>query len=169
MQTDIQSLKPVSVRIENISPFPVAYLRHLGPYAGDSALFGRLFGALGKWAGPRGLIRPDTKWLSVYHDDPDTVEPQNQRLSVALTIPSGTTGSDDVNMMNIDGGTYAVAHFEIDPDQFGPAWGWMMSDWLPTSGYRMDDRPCLEFYLNNPKEHPKNKNIVELWVPVKAL
>jgi len=36
----------------------VAYVRHIGPYAGDGALFASLFGKLFAWAGPRGLVKP---------------------------------------------------------------------------------------------------------------
>ena len=46
------------VEVKSIPEMHVAYLRHIGPYAGDSALFGRLFGQLFSWAGPRGLVGP---------------------------------------------------------------------------------------------------------------
>jgi len=50
----------------------VAYIRHVGPYKGDSGLFERLFGRLFRWAGPRNLIHPaDTQTLIIYHDNPE--------------------------------------------------------------------------------------------------
>jgi AraC family transcriptional regulator len=72
-----------SVRIETIEPMPVAYVRHIGPYAGDSALFGRLFGRLSQWVGARGLFGPGTKWLTIYHDNPEVTEPERLRISPA--------------------------------------------------------------------------------------
>jgi AraC family transcriptional regulator len=44
-----------------------------------------------------------------------------------------------------------------------------MGDWLPDSGYQPDDRPCYELYHNDPKEHPENKCIVDICIPVKPL
>lgn len=158
------------VRVETVTPFPVLYIRHTGPYAGDSALFQDLFGRLMRWAGPRGLLRfPETRLMSVYHDNPEITEQENLRLSVCITVPAGTAGSGEVNCMEISGGEYAKAVFEIDASQYRAVWDWMFCNWLPASGYQPDDRPALENYLNNPEEHPQKKHIVEFWIPVKPL
>lgn len=160
----------LSVRVETASPFPVLYIRHTGPYAGDSALFQDLFGRLLKWAGARGLVRfPETKLLSVYHDNPEITEQENLRVSVCISVPPGTAGSGEVNRMEIPGGEYAKALFELDVTEYGAAWNWMYCTWLPSSGYQPDDRPGIECYLNNPDEHPEKKHRVELWIPVKPL
>ena len=158
-----------SVRVETIAPFTVAYVRHVGPYAGDAMLFAGLFGRLGTWAGPRRLIGPNTRWLSVYHDNPEITEQDKLRLSVCLSVPSGTAATGEVNTMEIAGGAYAMAHFEIDAAEYGAAWDWAYGEWLPASGYQPDDRPCLENYLNHPDQHPAKKHIVEIWIPVKPL
>lgn len=117
--------------------------------------------------GPRRLIGPASRWLSVYHDNPEITEPEKLRLSVYVTVAAGTAGSGEVNTMEIPGGEYAKAHFEIDADGFGPAWEWLYGEWLPSSGYQPDDRPCLEMYLNHAKGN--EKHIVEMWVPVNPL
>jgi AraC family transcriptional regulator len=158
-----------SVRVESVAPFTVAYVRHVGPYAGDTALFGRLFNSLGAWAGPRRLIGPASKWMAVYHDNPEITEQEKLRLSVCVSVPQGTAGSGEVNTMEIPGGEYAKAHFEIDAADYGAAWDWVFGEWLPASGYQPDDRPCLENYLNQPESHPQRKHIVEIWIPVKPL
>jgi len=46
------------VVVKDIPELQVAYVRHIGPYKGDSELFGKLFEKLMTWAGPRDLIRP---------------------------------------------------------------------------------------------------------------
>ncbi len=158
-----------AVRIETIEPMTVAYVRHVGPYAGDTQLFGRLFGRLGQWAGPRGLLGPQAKWLTIYHDNPEITEEQKLRISVCVTVPPGTHPEGDIGVMTIDAGKYAAARFEIDASEFGAIWNWLMGVWLPSSGYQPDDRPCFEMYLNNWEEHPQKKHIVEIWEPVKPL
>jgi AraC family transcriptional regulator len=156
-----------SAKVEELPAFTVAYVRHVGPYAGDAGLFGRLFGQLGGWAGPRGLIRPDTRWLSIYHDDPGVTAPEKLRLSVCLTVPPGTTGEREVSVMELPGGKNVVARFAIiDGKDYGGAWSWLMGDWLPSSGYQPDDRPCYEIMLSQPGDPLQQIEIVQ---PVKPL
>lgn len=147
----------------------MAYVRHVGPYAGDAKLFERLFGALCQWAGPRGLIGPTSKFLTIYHDNPEVTAPEKLRISVCVTVPAETQGSGEVGILTIPAGKYAVARFELDPSEYGAAWTWLMGTWLPSSGYQPDDRPCFEVMLNDPHQHPEGKHRVEIWEPVAPL
>lgn len=148
----------------------VAYVRHIGPYAGNEELFKGLFEKLMKWAGPRGLIRfPETQCMSVYHDDPNLTDENKLRTSICLTVPEDTEVGGEIGMMEIPKGQYAFAHFEINADQYGDAWDTVCGGWLPESGYQPDDRPMFEIYLNNPNDHPEKKHIVEICVPVKPM
>lgn len=159
-----------SVRVEETTPLNVAYVRHIGPYAGDAELFKGLFGKLMSWAGPRGLLRfPETRMLCVYHDNPDVTEPEKLRVSACITVPKGTPVEGEVGTMEVPGGRYAFAHFELDPSEYGAAWTWVYGTWLPSSGYQPDDRPCFELYLNDPNQHPEHKHVVEIVAPVRPL
>jgi len=157
------------VEVKSIPEMHVAYLRHIGPYAGDSALFGQLFGQLFSWAGPRGLIGADTKVVSIYQDDPGVTDEDRLRVDVAITVPVGTPTDGEIGTRTIPGGTYAVGHFEILPHQYSEIWQTMMGQWLPESGYQCSDGPCLEVYLNEAGEDPESTHIVELYIPVKPL
>lgn len=157
------------VEVKSVPEMYVAYLRHIGPYAGDNALFGRLFGQLFSWAGPRGLIGADTKVVSIYQDDPEITDENRLRVDVAITVPVGTPADGEIGTRTIPAGTYAVGHFEILPHQYSEIWQTMMGLWLPESGYQCSDGPCLEMYLNEPGDSPDATHIVELYVPVKPL
>ena len=160
----------ISVEVKEMPELHVAYLRHIGPYKGDGELFGRLIGKLMKWAGARGLINfPETQLLVVYHDDPKVTDENKLRTSVCLTVPKGTTVDGEFGAMTVQGGAYAVAGFELANDEFQQAWDTVYGAWLPDSGYQPDNHPCLEIYHNDPKEHPENKHIVDICVPVKPL
>jgi AraC family transcriptional regulator len=168
-QTALPVKEAESVRIETIQPTSVAYVRHVGPYAGDESLFGRLIGRLFQWAGPRGLVGPQTKLLTVYHDNPEITEEEKLRISVCVTVPPETRPDGDIGVMTIDAGRYAVASFTLQASEYGQAWNWMMGVWFPSSGYQPDDRNCFEVYLNDPNQHPEKKHVVEIWAPVKPL
>lgn len=156
---------PTQVEIRDIPPQTIAYVRHSGPYQGDPKLFGRLFGQLAQWAGPRGLLGPDTQFLSLYREDPAHTDEHG--VMCGVVIPTTIEVEGTIGKTNIPGGLYAVGHFEIDPSDYGAAWNSMYRRWLPTSDYQPDARPALELYLNDPESHPEKKHIVEIAIPVK--
>jgi AraC family transcriptional regulator len=160
----------VDIEVKDVPDMNVAYVRHIGPYQGDSDLFAGLFKKLMTWAGPRGLLTgPDTKCMSVYHDNPEITDDDKLRLSVCVTVPEDTPVEGEIGKMIVQGGKFAIAHFEIDTDQYGDAWEAVYGGWLPESGYQPDDRLCFELYLNSPEEHPEKKHIVDIYVPVKPM
>ena len=159
-----------NVEVKDIPEMHVAYVRHIGPYKGDSALFGRLFGKLMAWAGPRGLLNfPETKMLSVYHDSLDITDESKLRTDVCITVPENTEVDGEIGKGTIPGGKYAVGHFEISVAQYEDAWNTIFGGWLPQSGYQCLGSPCYELYYNNPEQHPEHKQILDICVPVKPL
>jgi AraC family transcriptional regulator len=66
--------------------------------------------------------------------------------------------------MEIEDAKYVIARFELGAQDFQEAWSWVYGQWLPTSGYQPDDKPCFEMYPEAPKD---GKFIVDICVPVK--
>jgi len=162
--------RKANVEGKELPEMNVAYVRHIGPYKGNPELFEKLFTKLMTWAGPRGLINfPESKVLAVYHDDPSVTDESKLRLSACLSVPKDTEVNGEIGKMTIIGGKYAVAKFELANDEYPEAWELVYGGWLPQSGYQCVDAPCFENYLNDPKEHPEGKCIVEICVPVKPM
>lgn len=159
----------LDVNVKEMDSTRVAYLRHIGPYQGNSALFGRLFGKLAAWAGPRGLLGAAPDFRAVYHDNPEVTAPDKLRLSICLPVGDDVEVGGEIGAMDIPGGRYAVARFRIDAEQYPAAWEALMGRWFPDSGYQPDDRVSFERYLNNPETDPEGKHEVELCMPVKPL
>lgn len=160
----------IQVEVKDVPAWPIAYVRHIGPYQGDSALFQSLFNKLMAWAAPRGLLRfPETQVLAVYYDDPEITATEKLRVDACITIPADTVVDGEIGKSIIPGGKYAVAHFELAAQEYQEAWNLVYGEWLPQSGFQPDDRPCYELYLNNPEEHPEHKHLVDICVPVKPL
>lgn len=157
----------LDVRVEDLPETPLAYIRHVGPYAGNQDLFEQLFTKLFNWAGPRGLLGPESQILSIYHDNPQITDEEKLRISVGIHVPAETEGSGEISRMTLPAGSCAIARFEIDGDQYEQAWESVYGEWLPESGYEPDDRTPFERYLNDPREHPEGKHIVEICVPVR--
>ena len=157
------------VEVKELTPQRIAYLRHVGPYQGDTELFGQLFGKLAMWAGPRGLLGPSATFVSVYHDDPGITDQSKLRTSVGVTVGDDVDVDGEIGAMVMAGGKYACARFRIDADQYAAAWAALMGGWLPDSGYQPSDGPPMERYLNQPDQDPEGKHEVEICVPVKPL
>lgn len=160
----------IEVKIVDRPELNVAYVRHIGPYKGNTDLFADLFGRLCRWAGPRGhLQRPDAQFLSAYHDNPEITDEDKLRVSVCLTVPEGTQTEGEVGQMTVPGGKFAVARFEIDPSDYESAWQSVMGQWLPESGFQPDDRLCFELYHGDPKSHPEGKHVFDICLPVRPM
>lgn len=155
-----------SVEVKSLPEMTVAYVRHIGPYAGNAQLFGNLFGRLSAWAGPRGLLgKPDARFLIIYHDDPNVTEPEKLRTSVCVTVPADTKTDGEVGKLKLEEGLYGIGRFELSSADFGEAWDWLYGSWLPASGYEPDDRPCFEMYVGEPKN---GIFTVDICVPLKS-
>jgi AraC family transcriptional regulator len=160
----------LNIGVKDLPEMHVAYVRHIGPYKGDNELFGRLFNKLMAWARPRGLIRfPETKLLTAYYDNPDITDDSKLRVDACITVPADTEVSGEIGKATIPGGKYAVAYFEISQDEYADAWEAVFSRWLPESGFQPDGCPSFELYLNDPKQHPQGKHIVDICIQVKPL
>jgi AraC family transcriptional regulator len=160
----------MKVTVKEIPEMHIAYIRNIGVYVGNSDLFEELFGKLCKWAGPRNLMNADTKFLSVYYDDPKITDEAKLRLDVCITIPEDTKVEGEISKQTLSAGKYAVARFEIkDSSGYKDAWESIYRDWLPESGYQPDNKPSYEMYENNAKDHPEGIQIVDICIPVKPL
>lgn len=155
------------VEVKELPKMTVAYIRHIGPYQGNDKLFESIWNKLFSWAGPRGLIGgKDFKSLVVYHNDPNVTIDDKLRMSVCITVPPETKVEGEVGKMNIEAAKYVIARFELSAQDFQEAWNWVYGQWLPTSGYQPDDKPCFEMYPEEPKD---GKFIVNICVPVKPM
>ncbi len=165
-KASIRTEMEIAFEVREMEPMHVAYVRHVGAYQE----IGRAFRRLMRWAGPRRrLWAPETRILGVYHDNPDLTPVEHLRAEACITVPEGTKTRGDIGTMTIPGGTFAVAHAEIDESQYGEVWERLMSDWMPESGYQPDERMCFEVYLNDPRKHPEGKHVVEVCEPVRPL
>lgn len=161
---------PFHVEVRDIQEMPVIYIRNIGMFDGYPGSFLSLLNKLLRWAGARGLVRhPDTKILSLYHDNPKVTEESRFRTSICITVPKDTASDGEIGKTTIPGGRYAVGHFILDAEQYAPVWDYIIGKWLPENGFRPDDRPCFEIYLNDPREHPDGKSVVDMYIPVKPL
>ena len=159
----------LDVQVRRLAPATIAYIRHIGPYKGDTALFRRLFNQLFAWAESRALMSPDASYLSLFQDNPNLTPAAKQRLEVALVVPAGTAPGGDVGIRIMEGGLFATARVRVKIEDYAAQWDSLIADWLPGSGYQPDHRPAMEFYLNDPGSDPEGRYHIEICLPVRPL
>lgn len=186
----VQDWEPVTVALRWLQSFPIAYVRHVGRYQGDGALFARLFGVLGRWAGPRELLADPDGWsVCVYHDDPNVTDDDRLRVTVGITVPASTATGGEIGSTTVGGGLYGVGTFRLRERDYADAWAAMVAGWLPESGCQLDDRDCFERFpmsdlggsaddagnggaapsADDPDDSDERSTPVEICLPVKPL
>ena len=153
-------------KTENYPERTFAYVRHVGPYMGDPALFERLFRQVTPWMEKKGFFNPHAEAITIYHDDPSTIPVEKQRISVGFVIPKHIEGDHDIKVMKIPAGKYAVGSFEIDANEYGDAWEAIFS-FISEHKLMLDNGLMYESYKNDPRTHPEKKHLVDICVAVK--
>lgn len=158
----------INMKVE-VKKFPdttLAYIRHIGPYKGNPALFEELFNKLCAWAGSRNLLTKDTNYYCIYHDEPEVTDESKLRMDVCLNVPKDTEVGGNIGKQIIRGGQYAVARCTIkDPKEYEKYWSELYKNWLPSSGYQLDNKPPFEMYPSDCKKE-NDEMIVDICVPV---
>ena len=161
--------KAPKVRIEDVPPLRVAYVKHMKGYE-DSAGIGDAFETLFCWAGPRGVMGPDTRILGLSLDNPDITPKDRCRYYACVVVNDRAEPDGRVGLMTLRPGTYAVGRFAGGAGIFKKAYAQMYGEWLPGSGWQPDDAPAFESYVGEPSGTAKNPRFVfDLYVPVKPL
>jgi AraC family transcriptional regulator len=157
----------MDVKVETLPTYRVAYLRQIGPYepAGISDLWHRM----ARWAGPRDLWTDNRLCLGIAHDNPHVTEPSKCRYDAAVVVPPGFTAEGEVNVVDIQGGKYAMSRFVGKPWEIGAVWDRLFGEWLPQSGYQPDDRLIFELYRGQAYDAATGNFTCEVCAPVRPL
>jgi AraC family transcriptional regulator len=156
-------MKNKSPKLKELKERQVAFVSFKGNYMGNTQVFQDLFHKLCGWAGPKGLLTPETVILSSYQDDPNTTPPDELTLELCMSISDGVQVEGDIKKKVLSGGKYVVMHAELTgPEEYGQAWNTVV-EWMLKNGYEIDmSRPSYEIYLNNPEEHPEKLHIIDI-------
>jgi len=83
----------------------------------------------------------------------------------AVAVKDFSQVPEGMEAYTIKGGLYAVFHYKGDPRAYAPVFHYIFGEWIPQSGYVVDDREHFEVlgekYKNNDPESEE-----EIWVPV---
>ncbi|MFN8274667.1 MAG: AraC family transcriptional regulator [Flavobacteriaceae bacterium] len=139
----------------------LAYLTHIGVDALEES-----FEKIIQWALPKGLLdQQDTYVCRVFHDSFKITDPAKVRMSIGIAAHHKMPAQGLVQQTSWPGGRTLVARFTIEPPEFEASWNSLFI-WMSEKGYQKADRNPFEIYHNNFNEHPEQKCIVDLCIPI---
>jgi AraC family transcriptional regulator len=147
-----QESNPGMYQVETITlpKIRVAAIEHRGGYQTTSRAFERLMAV----AATTGLLRPDTRSFGVFYDDPSAVPEAELRAAACITVPDHWASSGEITEAHIEGGRYARIVHTGSYTELKTAYDWLYQTWLTDSAEEPRDLPCIEEYLNNPRQVP---------------
>ena len=155
----------MNISIRELPDLEVAFVRHVGSYLDTQ----RAWDKLGEWANKNNLFPPEHSFIGISLDDPNSTDEYACRYDACVTIhPDFKSRSDpEILFKSISGGLYGLYQFYDTIDKFAIAYQIVYGQWLPNSDYVPDDKPCLEFSMNNPSNDPERKAKIDLYIPIK--
>lgn len=160
------------ITIEKLEGKQVAYVRHTGTYETLAKEYANLIQKLFNYAKKQHLLMDGQNWvLAMYHDNPEFGEELQFRTSLCLTVPKDIRVQEDgiLGMMKLEGGLYAVGHFQIQEEQYSDAWNYMYQEWIMGSGYVPKNYDPFEVYRNDPYANESHIHEVDIYVPIEPI
>jgi len=125
-----------------------------------------VFEKLTKWAIPKGLLKnPEAKMGRVFFDSFKFTAPEKVRMSIFLVTNESFETEGEINKLTISKGKCIIGRFEITPMEFEKSWTSLFI-WMNENGYKKGNENPYEIYHNDYREHPENKFIVDLYIPI---
>jgi AraC family transcriptional regulator len=165
---EMSEIMKLDFEIKKLEAFNVIYIRSLNIHNHDSETFGEMFKQLFSWASPRNLVNfPETKALTVYRSNANLLG--MLQADVCLSVPKKTVGEGIIGSTIISGGLYAIFHKEAPMSECFKTWNYIYEVWFEENGYQPDNRNFFLSHLNDPKLHPENFHIIDIYIPIKLL
>jgi len=151
-------LNPV---IKEIEKMELACISHKGKAENSSATYNTLI----TWAANHKILSNSSKMVTIYHNSPKNTAPENLEMSACIVLNNTIKTDGMVKLKTIQPTKCIVARAEITPFQFKEAWENLYAYYIKSS-YKKSEIDPFEIYYNNAAEHPENKFIVDLCIPI---
>ena len=152
----------MDVKIENLKPVHVAYVRNLGPYTTCGVTWDKLW----QWMKEKKMSCGGRLIIGASWDDPENTPHEKIRYDCCVEVDRNFKPDKRINVMEIKGGEYAVYRHVGSYGEIAPAFQRLFREWFPQSGRKSSGDPCLEIYRSDHDKTPPDKLITDLCVPL---
>src|SRR5258706_6348776 len=156
----------MKVKVVELAPAYVAYLRHIGPYGEQLSRFWQ--DTVYPWMVTNDPVGKPRYGIS--HDDPSITAPEQCRYDACAEVAPNFVASGGAFKTVIPGGKYAALRFKGSGEQVVEAWAALLLDWLPSSGLQLGSRPSFEYYPKDAACDPQTGALeCDICIPVVPL
>lgn len=152
----------LDVVIKNIQAKRLAVVEHQGPVEslGDSLT------KLIHWSKSQtmGVRLKAGEAFGFAYDDPKITNPQEFRFDLGIMVPEQLKLTGEVVEKRLPSGRYAVTLHKGSRDHIGETVYALYRDWLPHSGEKLGDLPCIFCYYNFDHEVAETESLTECWL-----
>ncbi|MGX1495631.1 AraC family transcriptional regulator [Roseibium aggregatum] len=153
------------VAIKTLPSETLAVLPHRGAYMEIGKAFEKLIGILVN----RQLIGQIGAMKALYYSDPTHVAEDDLQSAAGAVVGDGFPVEAPLETRETRGGDYAVLRYKGPYADMKWAYEWLYGEWLTQSGREPDDAPCLEVYLNNPRDTAPADLLTDICLPLKPV
>ena len=149
------------IDVKETTALQVAGITHIG-ITGVEHTFEKLI----QWANSKNLLHsPDAKLGRLFYDSLKITAPDKVRMSIFLSTEKAFKETEEVYQLTIPKSRCIVGRFEITPHEFEKSWTGLFV-WMNEQVYKKSTEHPYEIYHNDYREHPENKFIVDLCIPI---
>jgi AraC family transcriptional regulator len=165
--TNFKTMKPnpknETITIQKLKDLRVAFVRHVGPYAGCGQAWEKLCAYLGK----EGMLGGNARFIGLCHDDPEVTPASKIRYDACVTVDEDFKPEGEIGVQVITGGDFAVTTHYGPYERLYLTYSRVMGQWIPRSGREASDGPSLEFYQNDPGSTAPQDLLTDVYVRLK--
>lgn len=153
------------VRIRELPPRYVAYIRVSNPYQGDGVV--QAAHRLMDWADKHHLA--DGQWLGYQYENPKVTALESCHYYVAVEVPFKIATDRDVGWFRFPAMKVAEIEMKGDIQMEIRLFQWLYGSWLPRSNYRPADFPGFEVWNGRPFAHGYEYFELRIHLPIQEL
>lgn len=141
------------------------FVRRTGDYHRSApAAFEALYAHLAQ----AGVDRSDVSFYAIGHDDPDHTDEDKVRYDACVANASGLRPFGDLASQRFPAGRYARFLHKGPLPALAETYDYIYGKWLPNSGEKPADRPCIIEYREPPSSAGDENTEVFVYLPLQA-
>jgi AraC family transcriptional regulator len=160
------------VRLEQVRPIIVAFVRHVGPY--DKLLdkgspMSLLWEELFRWGNANGLISADSLLIGIPQDDPSVTPPEKQRFDVCVQIPAFRNPSGPIGCQTILAGSFGVGRHYGSFDNLADTYLHVYDSLVTTGKHQLRPQTPFEVYSYSHVRGDIRIHFTDVYLPVEKV
>lgn len=151
-------------KIIKLNPTPVIFVQTIGSYKSNAP--DKAWKTLWDFVEKKKLNVDKSDFFGIVHDDTEVTKETQCRYDACIAVAKEVKTDGRVASKILEGGKYAVFTHKGSYKTLDDTYDQIFGPWLAGTKEKLDDRPILEKYLNDPAEVSEVSLLTEIYVPI---